>query len=119
MLISCSTPGVPSEWNRADLKTYSFKPQNQVTYQPTKDFKKPSLNKDEQLHFFKKFFLSQLKLDQKLENLKINLISSDFFNLPHCFDLLSDFSSEITPKSLSDIVNLSLQDCETFLYCFQ
>jgi hypothetical protein len=64
--------------------------------------------------------LAQLNLDQKLENSKIDLISSDFFNLPESFDLLSGSTSEINSKSLQSVVcDLSEQDCETFLYCFQ
>ena len=100
MLISSATPGLPSTWNNTEKKTYGFKSEPQTFKKPTKEFKKPRLNKEEELHCFKKYFLAQLNLDQKLENYKIGLISSDFFNLSECFDLLSNNSFEITSKSL-------------------
>ena len=105
MLISTATPGLPSTWNSNEKKTFSFKSEPQTFKKPTKEFKKPQLNKMEELHCFKRYFLAKLNLDQKLENYKIELISSDFFNLHECFDLLSNNSSEISSKSLNSVVS--------------
>lgn len=105
MLISSATPGLPSSWNTKENKTYSFKSEPKTLQKATKDFKKPHLTKQEELHCFKRFFLAELNLSKKLENTKINLISSEYFNLPECFDLLSDSSSEITSKSLQSVVS--------------
>ena len=105
----------------------------------TKSFKKASLNKDEELYAFKKYFIGQLELDQKMENKRIELISNEYFALEKAFQILArippsdtdgsnetdlSYSHEISASTLHSIVclhnsELTVSDCESFLYTFQ